>query len=30
VGDGEEEDGKEEAKFVLTIPISESPKTETF
>jgi len=30
VGDGEEEDGKEETKFTLTVPISEGSKTETF
>jgi len=30
VGDGEEEDGKEEVKFTLITPIPESSKTETF
>jgi hypothetical protein len=30
LGDGEEEDGKEEARFNLTVPINESSKTETF
>jgi hypothetical protein len=30
LGDGEEEDGKKEAKFNLAVPIPESSKTETF